>query len=140
MTPHDEARTVATRVWANLWSGADPGSLDELIAEDYVRRHPDGSASHSGREAFRRMVEEARLAFPDLHTEVLKQVTEDDKVVTLWTSRGTHLGHWREVPASGRTIAVNGATISRVAGGKVAEEWAFWDLDTLRAQLAGSGA
>ena len=43
--------------------------------------------------------------------------------------RGTHLGMFRGIPATGKKIEMGGISIHRCAGGKIVEGWSF--LDTL---------
>ncbi len=42
---------------------------------------------------------------------------------TAGTHTGTHAGDLMGIPPTGRRIEVSGITISRFAGGKIAEEW-----------------
>ena len=49
-----------------------------------------------------------RAAFPDLHITVEDQIAEGDKVVTRWSSTGTHEGDLPGFPASGNKTTVTG--------------------------------
>jgi len=54
-------------------------------------------------------------------------------VVTRYTSRGTHRGSFRDVPATGRSVTVPEISIYRIRGGRVVEQWCMLDeLDRLR--------
>jgi predicted ester cyclase len=55
------------------------------------------------------------------------QIAEGDKVVTRWSTSAVHTGNLMGIPASGKPGMVSGITISRVAGGRIAEEWTNWD-------------
>ena len=50
-----------------------------------------------------------------------------DRVVVRWTGTGTHLGELNGVPATGNRIRVDGITIHRMSGRKIAETWEVWD-------------
>lgn len=68
-----------------------------------------------------------RNAFPDARSTVEDQVAEGDRVVTRWRARGTHLGQLGPIAATGREFVMDGITIERVAGGKIAEVWVARD-------------
>jgi predicted ester cyclase len=68
-----------------------------------------------------------RAAFSDAQITVDDQIAEGDKVASRWTGRGTHDGELMGVPPSGRQVTVDGLVVSRVANGKVVEEWVNWD-------------
>lgn len=56
-------------------------------------------------------------------------------VATRWTARGTHDGEHMGVPATGNQVTVSGLTISRLANGKVVEEFQSWDSREMIRQL-----
>jgi ketosteroid isomerase-like protein len=58
--------------------------------------------------------------FPDTELTIDDQFASGDRVVTLYTARGTHA-------RSGRLIEQRGVAIDRVADGKIAETWGCWD-------------
>jgi len=79
-----------------------------------------------------------RTVFPDLQAPAEGQVAEGDLVVTRWTARGTHRGELLGIPASGKRAAVPGVIIDRLAGGKIAEEWAYYDALVMLQQLGAT--
>lgn len=74
-------------------------------------------------------------AFPDMHLTVEDQIAEGDRVVTRWTMHGTHQGELMGIPPTGKAVTISGTSIDRLAGGKVAEHWAEFDLLGLMQQL-----
>lgn len=78
------------------------------------------------------------LAFPDWHGAVDDVIVEGDRVVNRWSGRGTHQAELMGMPATGRSAALRGITIFRVAGGKVVEEWTQADLLGLMQQLGAA--
>jgi steroid delta-isomerase-like uncharacterized protein len=68
----------------------------------------------------------AREAFPDLRYMIESVVAEGDRVALLYSWTGTHRGSIGGVPATGRPVHATGAIFSRLAGGKIVEQW---DLD-----------
>ena len=62
-------------------------------------------------------------------------IADGDKVVTRWTGRGTHDGDLMGVAPTGKQVTVSGLTLSRLANGKVVEEYTNWDTFGMMKQL-----
>ena len=77
-------------------------------------------------------------AFPDLLVSIEEQIAEADLVATRVTFRGTHLGEYRGIAATGRRIEYSGIAFDRIADGKIVEMWHQADasglLDQIRAE------
>ena len=134
MSPTDTNRALIQRYFA-LWNDPDLTRLDELseiLASDVVD-HAAGPDEQSGLSGLRDTFTRWRTAFPDFVATIEDQIAENDKVVTRWTLRGTHLGAYDGIPASGRPIVMPAVSIDRVANGRITDEWYFADhLDLLR--------
>jgi ketosteroid isomerase-like protein len=121
MEPADN-KTVARGWFDHVMNGRDLSAIDRLYAEDYVYRGPDG-ASARGLQAAKEIAQILIDAMPDRVSTVEEQVAEGDRVVTRWVSRGTPTQPVVGRAPTGRPIAVHGITISRIANGRVAEDW-----------------
>ena len=55
--------------------------------------------------------------------------------MTRWRARGTHRGQLGPITATGREFEMDGVTIERIAGGRVAEVWVARDELGLLRQL-----
>lgn len=106
---------------------------DELLARDIVSHTPLGETR--GLEGAKQFGTMLRTAFPDLHVTIEDQVSEDDKVVTRWTCRGTHQGEFQGMHPTGKQVEITGMTISRIANGKIIEQWGNPDLLGMMQQL-----
>ncbi|MBA2477733.1 MAG: ester cyclase [Actinomycetota bacterium] len=62
-------------------------------------------------------------------------IAEEDKVVVRWTNRGTHVGDFAGIPATGRTFTFTGIDIYRIQGDRLAEHWHVIDQLALLGQL-----
>jgi steroid delta-isomerase-like uncharacterized protein len=100
--------------------------LDELLARDYVY-HMSGRPEPLTREESEQLVRAVDAAFPDGRMTIEDMIAEGDKVVTRYTSRGTHKGDFMGIPATGKKVVVTGIVISRIAEGKIAEDWEEFD-------------
>jgi len=60
---------------------------------------------------------------------------QDDKLVKYWNFKGTHTGNFFGIPATGKTVSIDGTTLVRMADGKIAEERDFFDNLDFMTQL-----
>jgi steroid delta-isomerase-like uncharacterized protein len=74
-------------------------------------------------------------AFPDWHGTVDDIIVEGDEVANRWTGHGTHLADLMGIPATGKSVTLNGITVFRIDAGKVIEEWTQADQLSLMQQL-----
>jgi predicted ester cyclase len=56
-------------------------------------------------------------------------------VVSRWTGRGTHQAELMGIAPTGKRVTVSSINISRLANGKVVEEWSNWDTLGMLQQL-----
>ena len=61
---------------------------------------------YEGSAGVRAFYEQLMTALPDLEIAVERQHLTDDAIVVEVTIRGTHLGEWRGLPATGRKIEI----------------------------------
>jgi steroid delta-isomerase-like uncharacterized protein len=111
----------------NKGKEATMAALEELYAPAYVYHGP-GVFGDMDRAAMKQMMAAFFTAFPDMHVTVEDLIAEGDKVVSRYTFRGTHQGEIMGVPTTGKVVTLTGIIISRVAGGKVVEDWESVDM------------
>jgi len=107
--------------------------FDELCAPEIV--YHNASMTIQGPESYKQYLSMLLTASPDLHITVEDQMAEGDKVVTRYTTRGTHQGPFMGIPPTGKHVTVTGIAIARFANGKEVEEWANGDDLGLLQQL-----
>lgn len=109
-------------------------AVDEYFATEFVaHRVPPGvMPGIAGTKQWNHAIIKA---FPDFNVTIEDQLSEDDKVVTRWTARGTHQGEFQGIRPTGKQSTVSGITISRYAGGKIVESWYEWDTLDMMQQL-----
>ena len=97
-----------------------------FFAPEFIAHRPEGDMPFEGFVQY----QISRLeAFPDLSCTVEDIIAEGEKVAVRIIIRGTHLGMFRGLPATGKKIEMGGISIDRCAGGKIVEGWHY--LDTL---------
>jgi predicted ester cyclase len=109
--------------------------VDAFIHPEHENHDPTAPEVPRGPEGVRRLAELYRSAFPDLHFEHEEIVVAGDRVAHRWTFRGTHRGEIMGIEPTGRSVAVQGIEINRIADGKIAESWAISDALGMLEQL-----
>jgi steroid delta-isomerase-like uncharacterized protein len=128
----EDNKTVCRRLIDEVVNRGNLALADSIIAPSYVY-HGAGGLELRGPEGIKQLVTIYRTAFPDLKMTIDDMIAEGDKVATRWTARGTHRGDLAGVAATGRPTTVTGIVISRLAGGKIVEEFeSFDELGMLR--------
>jgi steroid delta-isomerase-like uncharacterized protein len=128
-------KSTVRRFFAEAWNSKDLTLVDELISPTYVGHDVTLSNAERGPERIKRIMTSFRTAFPDLRVTVEDVVVQDDKEVVRWMARGTHQGTFMNIAPTGKSIAVSGTDIGRVANGQIQEMWSNWDGLGLMRQL-----
>jgi len=111
-------------------------AIDEVIAPDVIFHAPLPSGV-SGVQAMKNVWIVLLRAFPDVRVTVEDTIAEGDKVAYRSHVTGTHLGEYRGMAPTGRSVAYNEMFIVRYADGLAAEIWGVVDV---YAQLQQIGA
>jgi steroid delta-isomerase-like uncharacterized protein len=120
------------KAWNGAWGNGDLASFERILAAGYIRRSKSGTEDF---ESLRHTIQAMHTAFPDSTIEILQIIEDDDRVAIHWQTRGTHQGTYMDVPATGRSVTVSGASFLRFEGEKLAEEWVIWDPRELLSAL-----
>jgi steroid delta-isomerase-like uncharacterized protein len=119
-----------------LFSGE--GRAEDCMSSDVVI-HGGSMGEFEGLDAFNGFIEAYRSAFPDVRSVVEDQIAEGDKVVTRWTSRGTHRGDLNGIAPTGKRMELTGVTIERIADDRIVEVWVTKDDLGMLQQLGAIG-
>lgn len=125
-------RDTILNAWNGAWGDGDLAAFEQLLAPGYVRRSKSGSEDYA---SLRKTIEAMHTAFPDSSTDILEIVEDGAKVAVHWQTTGTHLGEFMDVPPTGRSITVTGASFLRFDSDKLAEEYVVWDPRELLSAL-----
>ncbi len=112
------------QAWKAAWGNGDMDAFEKIVAPNYVRHTKTGPKTI---EDLRQEISDSRAAFPDLDTDILQTVEQDDMVAIRWSSHGRHTGSFMGVPSTEKDVMVTGASFCRFADGLLAEEWVVWD-------------
>ena len=107
--------------------------VDEIFSPDFVDH--SGISTPPDREGARAAFVRLLDAFPDHHFTVRLQLAEGDKVMTYKVLRGTHLGPFMGIAATGKPVTFEIIDIVTVVNGKIIEHWAVADTFGVLQQL-----
>ena len=130
-----ENKAIVRRTLEELWNKGNLAVADEVTGANHVGHDPAVPNPGRGPQAEKQLVTMYRTAFPDLNITIDEMMADGDKVVTRWTSRGTHKGDLMGVAPTGKQVNITGITIDRIAGGKAEESWTNWDTLGMMQQL-----
>lgn len=134
----EENKRIVRRAIEEVFNGARPAAVHDLYGPDFVNHTPPSMGPEvRGVDRIRPFAAAWRTAFPDLWFTVDAEWADADTVVTRWTARGTHRHAWRGIPPTGKRVVVTALEVSRLADGKIVEQWLAWDTLGLLQQLGG---
>lgn len=110
------------------WNDHDPEGAAALYAPGFVGHDVAQAEPQNGPRDIRRITAFYFRAFPDLHVTLEDRIIAGDRVVLVWTWRGTHQGTFMRIPATGRAVTVRGTTVLTIAAGLIRASTRIWDL------------
>jgi steroid delta-isomerase-like uncharacterized protein len=131
----EENKAVARRSFEDHFNTGNFDLAEEIFAADYVNHDPSLPDFGTGPEVANQAARLYRNAFPDARITVEDQVAEGDRVATRWSARGTHQGELMGVGPTGNQVEITGISISRIEGGKIAEDWINYDALGMMQQI-----
>jgi steroid delta-isomerase-like uncharacterized protein len=132
----NENTALVRRYFDTIWNKGELERETEFVAKDIVVHAPPIPGIPEGIGGPLAIVGTFRAALPDLHLTQDVVFGGDDKVVQIWTTRGTHSGEALfGFPATGKELVLTGVNIFRIEKGRIAERWGTMDLIGLMQQL-----
>ncbi len=119
----------------SIFNGPDSVSnADEIFAPDFVGHLP--LAPELDLEGWKAYVVSFYDAFPDMTQEVNQVIVAPDRLILHVTYTGTHEGALFGIPATGKSISMDGIGIFKFnEDGLAVENWAVLDVVGLLAQI-----
>lgn len=129
----DDGKNLNAR-WIQAFNDRDWAAEGACRAADY-RAHMSGVPVPLDTAGWEGFMQAFTTAFPDAKITIDQALAEGDTVASRWTITGTHQGDFQGVPPTGRPIRMTGVDFSRIAGGKIAEHWAQFDILAVMQQI-----
>lgn len=112
--------------------------LDALIAVDLLDHSPSPGAA-PGLAGTKQTLSMYHAVFSDLRVTAEDMIADGDKVVARLKMIGTNTGEFMGLPPTGKQVTMSGIEMFRLAGDKVVERWAEFDMMSLMQQLGVMG-
>ena len=130
-----EANKALVRRYFEIIDSGDVDRIGEVLAPDFISHTPPYPGLPEDLEGVRRGWQMSLDAFRDYRHVIEQQIAEGDRVATLTTASGLHVGDYRGIPGSGRRVSIQGISIHRIADGRIAEHWGRSDILGLLNQM-----
>jgi steroid delta-isomerase-like uncharacterized protein len=117
----EENKALIRLVFEEAFNRGNLTIVDKVFSSHFVDHStPDQSAGPQGVKDYFMSI---HTGFPDMHVAVDALIAEGDQVAvrTIW--RGTHLGEYEGVAATGGQVMRTLIQIFRIEDGKIVEEW-----------------
>jgi steroid delta-isomerase-like uncharacterized protein len=120
------------------WSLHQPERIDLIFTDDAVYEDVPGGQIVRGKEAIKQLLRAAYAWAPDFRVAMKSLIVADDIAATEWVSEGIQTGPIGELPASGNSFQLRGASILNFQNGKIAKVTDYYDMATFLRQLGGT--
>jgi steroid delta-isomerase-like uncharacterized protein len=134
----NEANIIAKR-YVESRNTANLALLDEIYAPGVVVHDCSVPEDIIGLDSLKKYYSHTHKAIPDLHATIDEMIIKGDKIVWIWTFRGTNSGLFHtpmgNIPATGRKVQFSGVAIDRMDKGKIVEEWVYFNVLNVLLQL-----
>ncbi|MDX1613292.1 MAG: ester cyclase [Candidatus Promineifilaceae bacterium] len=128
-------KSVVRRLYREVWTDADFSNVAKFVTPQVIFHFRGRSFSQSP-ETLILIVTRWHQAFSDLRFDVQALVAEGDFVSARVRYRGVHVGEWKGMSPTGRTVEVHEMLFFRFQEGRIAEVWEVTDEYALRQQLS----
>jgi steroid delta-isomerase-like uncharacterized protein len=119
----------------DAWNSHDFAQVAPFYSPEYEGLDVSQASPQMGLEGLRAGLNTYWRAFPDLHFTLESTVTEGEQMSLFWRAHGTHLGPILNIPATGRTVTVQGVALHRMRDGLVVHCLYIWDTAGLLRSL-----
>jgi ketosteroid isomerase-like protein len=112
-----ESNKALFRHAVDVWAAGDMSALEQVVAPDYIGHTSKGDSDIQG---LRQRIEAFHKLYSSMSFHIEDQMADGDKVVTRLTANVT-------MRDSGKSARLMGINVSRIADGKIVEEWNTWE-------------
>jgi steroid delta-isomerase-like uncharacterized protein len=121
-----------TKVWEQVINEGKVNVLDTAYAESIVLHTlPEIKGIKDAKAYYVGFV----TGFSNRKFTVKRMFANGEDLVKHWQFTGTHTGVFMGIPATGRTVNIEGSTIAKIVDGKIVEEQDFMDNMSFLKQL-----
>ncbi|MGD0734755.1 MAG: ester cyclase [Terracidiphilus sp.] len=133
-SPEANKKVVQTFV-EECWNQGNLNKVSEFLTEQAHFHDAVFPNLNPGLQNIKNHIEACRRAFPDLKYTIDDTIAERNEVVTHWRISGTHKGQFLGMPPTNRKVSIDGTSIYRIEGARIAEAHANWNLASMMQQI-----
>jgi predicted ester cyclase len=129
---------AVTRQWfKEVWDEGKEEAIDRLMAPDGIVHGLSGHGGPPmiGPAAFKPVFHMFREALGDLEIVIERTLVDGEFCAAFCRVKGRHVGRALGGEPTGRSVELNGVTITRVRDGKLIEGWNVFDFLTMYQQM-----
>jgi len=89
--------------------------------------NPNPSLAASGADVVKRLVVDLRSGFPNIVTTIEDLSHEGDTIICRWKAKGTHIGTFWDMPATGRELEFTAVVFCRFAAERIINLLNYFD-------------
>lgn len=113
----------------DCWNTGKLEDIENVLSRDFIRHQPEIGSKTTGREEYKQAVRGYRSILSDFHTEATDTIEQGDKIAYRFKTTGQR---------DNTPIVFEGVNILRIEGGKVVEDWVYFDAAGVKGKLARS--
>jgi steroid delta-isomerase-like uncharacterized protein len=136
---HSHRQRLLGNFLREVWSEGDVERCGAYLADTYTLHNDPGDPWHGQAldlAAFKARVRQSRAPFPDQRFDLLEMLSDSSKVMVTWNWTGTHRGDLPHFPATGKVMAMSGATVYYFDGAdRITGHWQISDRLGIYQQL-----
>lgn len=130
----DKDLKMYTQVWDDIVNKGDINQINEKNFDpNVVQINPAGNIV--GIADFKTYYQNFITGFSNIKFTVVDAFGQGDKIVKHWRFEGKHTGNFFGIPATGKSVKVEGVTLVKMKNGRIAQEQDFMDNGVLMQQL-----
>jgi steroid delta-isomerase-like uncharacterized protein len=134
----EQIRRLVNELYA-AWELHQPERLDKLFTDDAVYEDVAAGRIRRGKEEIKELLREAYGWAPDFRVTLQSLIVGENCAATEWISEGIQTGPLGELPASGNSFRLRGASILKFRDDKIASVADYYDRETFLRQLGDAG-
>ena len=117
------------------WGKGDFEAYKVLLAPDFSFYYPSNNPNPMSQEDLVEFAKMYRKAIADISWSMEELIASEDKVIIRFIEKGTHVGEFMGIPATGNKYEASGIAIIRIENGKAVEFREDFDMLGLYQQL-----
>jgi steroid delta-isomerase-like uncharacterized protein len=123
------------REYFESWNTHDVEKMASFFTEDCVYDNLARGQTYRGKDELKSWAKASFDVIPDFKIDITSLFISVDLVACEWVMTGTLSGNSPELPATGKSFSVRGATIAQLKDGKIQRNADYWDLATFLRQV-----